>query len=170
MICLPKVNRAGIVSTLDTSGASASILCALHCALTPMVLTLLPAIGLGILADEGVEIALMSLSAMLGMVSLTLSFRAHRSPKALGILVVGLCLLALGRITEEGNHEPIGIPLVVGGGLVVAASHLVNRRLCRSCLAQAVSPGGELDLVQLSIGPKGSLGTRVEASDQRTSS
>ena len=51
MICLPKVKRSRIISTLDRSGASVSILCALHCALTPMVLTLLPAIGLGILAD-----------------------------------------------------------------------------------------------------------------------
>jgi len=55
---------------------------------------------------------LMTLSAMLGLVSLILSFRVHRSPKALGILAVWICLLALGWITKGREYEPIGIPLV----------------------------------------------------------
>ncbi|HXD83673.1 MAG TPA: MerC domain-containing protein, partial [Rudaea sp.] len=39
----------------DRLGAAASLLCAVHCAALPFVLALLPALGLGFLANHGFE-------------------------------------------------------------------------------------------------------------------
>jgi hypothetical protein len=122
----------------------------------PMLVALLPIIGLGFLADEATEIGLLSLSSGLGIASLCLGYREHRSRRALVILAAGLTLLALGRIAEGRRFEPIGVPLVVGGGLVIAASHLLNRRLCRSCRAcQAMRvPAGNFPPLSLADGER----------------
>lgn len=123
------------IDRLDAVGAAASLACAVHCALLPLVITLLPLMGLAFLADDRVEWALLALSALLGIGSLCLGYRRHRSRRALAILSVGLALLVSGRIIES-HEQPgaLGVSLVVLGGITVAASHLLNRRLCRSCV------------------------------------
>jgi hypothetical protein len=118
---------------LDIAGTAAALACALHCAVMPLALTLLPLAGLSFLAGEAAEWALVGLSAVLGTASLCLGYRAHRSRRALALLAAGLALLAAGRIAEEREWEPWGVPLVVAAGLTVGAAHLVNRRLCRAC-------------------------------------
>ena len=64
--------------TLDRAGAAASFLCALHCAVMPFVITALPLLGLGFLASEPVEWALLGCSGILGALSLCVGFREHR--------------------------------------------------------------------------------------------
>lgn len=118
---------------LDRVGATASMLCAIHCALMPMVITLLPLVGLSFLASEKAEWTLLGLSASLGISSLCWGYREHRRKRALLYLASGLALLASGRIAEERGSVPWGVGLVVLGGVTVATSHLINRRLCKSC-------------------------------------
>lgn len=118
---------------LDRVGAMASLICAVHCAIMPLIVTLLPLLGLSFLADSRVEWALVGLSAVLGVTSLCLGYREHRSRRALGVLGAGLSLLALGRILEGMHIGPWGVPLVVLGGLLMAGAHLLNRKLCNNC-------------------------------------
>ncbi len=122
---------------LDRAGAAASSLCALHCAVMPLLVTLLPLLGLSFLASEATEWLLFGASAIIGVSSLCLGFRTHRSRRALSVLAVGLALLALGRMMEHqtmhGQTSRWGVPILVCGGLIVAASHIVNRALCRAC-------------------------------------
>lgn len=128
-----RTNTGFAPESLDKVGATASLLCAVHCALMPLVITLLPLLGLAFLADERIEWALVGFSAAMGVSSLCLGYRVHRSRRALTVLAVGLGLLAAGRIAERRYQEPWGVPLVVVGGVGVATSHLLNRRLCHSC-------------------------------------
>lgn len=123
----PRVDR------LDKTGAFASLLCAIHCALMPLLITLLPLLGLGFLASEPVEWALVSTSAVLGVSSLRLGYREHGKRRALATLAVGLTLLVLGRVTEARGWGAWGVPVLVLGGCTVAFSHVFNGRLCRSC-------------------------------------
>jgi hypothetical protein len=118
---------------LDNAGMTASLLCAAHCALLPIVVTLLPLVGLSFLAHETTEWMLLGLSAALGMSSLCLGFRQHRSRRALAVLSAGLALLAGGHMVEHLEVGEFGVALVVLGGLTVAAAHWVNRRLCLAC-------------------------------------
>ena len=118
---------------LDLSGVVASSLCALHCVLMPVLAASLPVIGLGMLADEKTETALLGTSATLATVSIGLGYLRHRSGRVGALVAAGLCLLALGRFVESRGFEWPGVAAIVAGGLAVAGSHLLNRRLCRSC-------------------------------------
>jgi hypothetical protein len=118
---------------LDSMGATASLTCAAHCALMPMVVTLLPLVGLGFLANEKIEWLLVASSATLGLTSLCLGFRKHKRRRTLAILAIGLAFLALGRISEERHLGGWSVIVVVLGGSIVAASHLINRKLCLAC-------------------------------------
>lgn len=118
---------------LDAIGTFASSLCALHCAAMPALAALLPLAGLEVLGAEATEFALAGTSALLGIVSLSLGFRRHRSRRALAVLGVGLVLLAAGRILEDFESESVGVVAAVAGGSSIAVAHLVNRQLCGSC-------------------------------------
>jgi hypothetical protein len=126
---------------LDTLGMTASLLCAVHCALTPAAMALLPMAGLGFPGVEATEYGLVGLSATLGIVSLTLGYRRHRSGRALGALSGGLTLLTLGRVTEACGVEAVGVVSAVAGGCVVAVAHIMNRRLYRACSLCRQRPG-----------------------------
>jgi hypothetical protein len=120
---------------LDKAGTAASLLCALHCALMPLAITLLPLVGLQFLAAGWVEWILIGTSAVLGVSSLCLGFKEHKSRRALAVLAAGLTLVVLGRIIEEHNLGPWGIPTLVLGGITIAGAHLLNRKLCFDCRA-----------------------------------
>ena len=127
------------LDNLDKVGATTSLLCAIHCAAMPLLVTLLPLVGLSFLAHETTEWALLLLSATFGVASLCLGFRAHRSRRALAVLSVGLLLLFGGRVLEEREIE-WGAVVLVAGGIVVAASHFFNLALCRACRTCSHSP------------------------------
>lgn len=97
------------------------------------MITALPLVGLAFLADQRLEWALFVVSAAIGMTSLRLGFREHRSWRALAVLTIGLGTLATGRVAETWALGWWAVPLVVAGGLTVALAHGVNRRLCQSC-------------------------------------
>lgn len=116
---------------LDRLGMTASTLCAIHCALVPVFLTALPLLGLEFLANEWVEIAMIVVSAILGTLSLSLSYRKqHRKLLPFFVLFTGFALIGAGHFSGLDKLEPILIPL---GGFIVAAAHLVNWRLNRTC-------------------------------------
>jgi hypothetical protein len=118
---------------LNSTGAVASFLCAIHCALMPLLVTLLPLIGLGFLAAEPVEWGLVAMSAMLGASAICLGYREHRRRRPLAILGIGMALLVLGRLGEAYEWGEWGMPVLVFGGFTLVLAHIVNGRLCRAC-------------------------------------
>jgi hypothetical protein len=120
-------------SPVDVAGAIASLTCAIHCALMPVVATSLPLIGLGFLADEGMEAALSIVSSVVAVVGFVLGFRRHRSLRPLVFLPAGITLFILGRVAEGSGWGRACVPCLVGGGLLLAVAHIQNRRLCRIC-------------------------------------
>jgi drug/metabolite transporter superfamily protein YnfA len=128
--------RRAALLCLDRSGSSISALCAIHCAATPMVATVLPLVGLGFLAGEGAETALASLSGLIGVASLGLGLRVHRSRLVAAMLLAGISLLVAGRLAERGHSEAAGTTLAVVGGLGIASAHLLSRRRSRTAPAR----------------------------------
>ena len=116
---------------LDASGTSISTICVVHCALTPAVVTLLPILGLGFLADKKAEFCLLLLSMSLGIASVGFGYPLHRSWRAAAVLFFGLSFLLCGRVIEAFREGWVGVVLMICGGLLVAGSHVINRRLCR---------------------------------------
>jgi len=104
--------------------------CAVHCLLTPLLVASVSLGALGWLADEGTELVLLLLMMMVAAVVLSRGWHAHRRLDALGLFVVGLMLIAVGRCLVAKTAE---MPLVVAGGLLVALAQVLNARRCWHC-------------------------------------
>ncbi|RYX85235.1 MerC domain-containing protein [bacterium] len=126
-------NDEKTVDKLDRAGATASFLCAIHCALMPFIVTILPLLGLSFLASEPVEWGLLGLSATLGTLSLCAGFREHRSRRVFALLGIALALLVAGRIFHDHQFGAWGPVLMVLGGFTMMGAHMLNQVLCRSC-------------------------------------
>ncbi|MCZ7643911.1 MAG: ABC transporter ATP-binding protein [Planctomycetota bacterium] len=137
---------------LDAAGACLSLACAVHCLALPLLALAFPLLGLGFLLCEEVEWALLLGVAGVALPGFCIGFRAHRRA-ALPLAAAGaLGLLLLGRAFH-------GLPQAhlwtAAGGLGLAAAHLANRRLCRTCRAcqtGTMSPGICLEARDLAAG------------------
>ncbi len=113
----------------DRFGATASLLCAVHCALLPVVIALLPALGLGFLADHRFEHAFIAFASVLALTTLAIGFRRHQDFRAFWFLLPGIGLLFAGIFIEFQNSAIVHAVLVAMGGSLVAIAHLTNLRL-----------------------------------------
>lgn len=117
-------------SLFDRFGATGSLLCALHCALTPLLLAALPSLGLSLWFDGSVEGALVAFVSLLGVFSLGWSYRRHRALRALGLLLPGLVALWAGLLYAPLHESAVPHAVVMTfGGTLVGLAHLLNLRL-----------------------------------------
>lgn len=119
---------AQLARRIDRFGAAASFICALHCMALPFVLAMLPALGLGVLADHRFERVFVAFASVLALASLGFGFRHHRRLVALVLLVPGVVLLLAGIAFDGMGSLGHGV-LVAVGGCLVALAHLANMRL-----------------------------------------
>lgn len=115
---------------VDSLGSMGAFLCAVHCALLPLALAMLPVIGMGILASRGFEVGFVVFATTLAVVSLLHGYRRHRAYHALAWVIPGMAALWAG-ILVPALHDatlPHAIAMSVGGTLV-AVAHLVNLKL-----------------------------------------
>lgn len=115
----------------DRFGATASFLCAVHCALLPVVLAVLPALGLGFLADHRFEHGFIAFACVLALTSLVVGFRRHQRFGAFAFLVPGVALLVAGLVFEY-ESTLLHAALVAMGGSLIALAHLANLRLAHA--------------------------------------
>ena len=113
----------------DRFGATASFLCAVHCAALPLVIAVLPAIGLGFLANHRFERGFVAFASVLAVTTLVVGFRRHQRFRAFWFLLPGILLLAAGMIVDFEESATAHAVLVAIGGTLVAVSHLTNLRL-----------------------------------------
>lgn len=116
-------------SRVDRFGALASLLCAVHCALLPVVFGILPALGLGFLADHVFEQMFVSFAIVLASISLLYGLRKHGSYRAFASLVPGIVLLVIGVLVGADHSNIWHAALVSIGGTLIAISHVINMRL-----------------------------------------
>lgn len=113
----------------DRFGATASFLCAVHCAVLPLVIAVLPMLGLGFLADHRFERFFVIFAGVLALSTLIVGFRRHQSFRAFWFLLPGIVLLVAGVVVDV-DHATVGHAVLVSiGGTLVALAHLVNLRM-----------------------------------------
>jgi MerC mercury resistance protein len=116
---LPNIDRLAIVL---------SVLCAVHCVLTPLVL-----LGLPLLGSHEFESGMRLLLGSLGVVAVGLGTVTHRNWRAAPLLAAGLALFV--GLEVWGIHGGIEALLsVVAAGFLVAA-HVQNWLSCRAVRA-----------------------------------
>jgi len=135
------MNNRFLSSHLDFLGFGASFLCAIHCALLPLVLTVGMMGGLSWLANPVVENGFIATSLGLAAISLYPSFKKkHQRSKALKIAGLGFGLLFFSRLV--GHGDVLEVITVVVGGLLIAYAHYVNWKLLKT-LSSCSSPSIE---------------------------
>ncbi len=121
-------------SLADRLGATASFLCAIHCALLPFVIAALPLLGLEFLADHTFERVFVLFAAALATTTLVTGYRRHAYRLPLYLAVPGLALLVLGVTAVDLDTQVVLHSIMVTcGGLLVASGHAVNLRLTHRC-------------------------------------
>ena len=113
----------------DRFGATASFICAVDCALLPLVIAALPAIGLGFLANHRYERGFIAFASVLAVTTFILGYRRHRRFRAFWFLLPGILLLAAGIAVDFEANAMTHAVLVAIGGTLVAVSHVTNLRL-----------------------------------------
>jgi hypothetical protein len=103
-------------------GLCASTLCAVHCLAMPFVLAAQP-VFVWLRLSRVVDNALLALAAVVGVLVCASNHRRHRDWGPLGLLLLGLTAVFVGRY--------FGLrPLTMGGPLVMSYGLWLNRRLC----------------------------------------
>lgn len=115
---------------LDRFGATGSLLCAIHCALIPLAVALLPSLGIALWLDDGFEATFVTFASLFGLSVLVWSYRRHRTMRALGLLLPGLSALWLAVLYPPLHHSVVMHAVVMTfGGTLVGLAHLANLRL-----------------------------------------
>lgn len=115
---------------LDRLGATGSLVCAIHCALLPLLIALLPSLGVAAWLGDGFEQGFVVFASLLGLSTLVWSYRRHRAVRALGLLLPGLAALWIGVLYAPLHHSVVPHAVVMTfGGTMVGLAHLANLRL-----------------------------------------
>lgn len=111
----------------DALGITTSILCAIHCAVLPLVVVSLPVLGVNIVHNLPFEYGMIGLAFAIGSWALSHGFRRHHRRYIPWLLFTGgMVLLIAKQLWHEYEFRflPFAVILIIG-------AHLLNYRLCR---------------------------------------
>lgn len=125
---------AKIRSWADRLGLCLSLLCLIHCILTPIMLLLIPSLMLieesG--AHEWFHRGLFAVLPIFAIAAFIPGYLRHRDKRVFYWGTPGLVLLAIGIIVFEGQMGPQALA-TIAGSLFLIRAHILNRQLCACC-------------------------------------
>lgn len=111
----------------DALGITASLACAIHCAVLPMILSTLPVFGINIVDNVAFEYFMIVLAFCIGCYSFWHGYRKHHhSFLPLVIFCVGILLLFAKQLWHA--YQLWLLPFAV---ILIISAHLLNYRSCR---------------------------------------
>lgn len=121
------------LEAVDRLGLMATGVCAVHCALTPLLVSILPMIGLGALLNPQIEWVLVGLALALGAGTIVPAYRHHHHR------IAPLVLFGIGAVCLVGAHTVVlhgsvaEIPTAFLGAVGLTSAQIVNARLRHTC-------------------------------------
>jgi len=132
-----------ILRRADRIGFAASFLCAVHCALLPVLLGVLPFLGLKLGGWLDFDLGFVVFASILGITTMSMGWRRHRAFHAWAALLAGLVLLWVGVFIHH-HDSPVHAIMMTAGGLLLAGAHFINMRLTHAhthaCRCTPVKP------------------------------
>lgn len=124
--------KQSLQAVLDRLAIAGSILCALHCLLVPILLTIFPSSISLFLQDESFHHLMVWFVVPSSLIAVFLGCRKHKDFKILAGVSLGLTIIVL---TVLFGHDFLGeqgekIATIVGA-VFLAISHIRNYKLCR---------------------------------------
>lgn len=123
-------------SPADAAGVTLSLVCGIHCLLTPILLLFLPAIGEAFhapIVHQVIAVAVTGIAAF----ALWRGYRRHHHMVplilgAIGILIVWSALFLPHEAHDHDHfHLPTGTIVTMIGSVMLITGHLINIRDCR---------------------------------------
>jgi len=108
---------------VDRAGSIASSLCAIHCVLSGVAVSLLTSLGASFIASKSVENLFLLSAAIFGIWAVITGYKKHFSTLPGIIFVLGVGLLAF---SHFGTHNWV---LSTVGGIVLVSFHIYNHFL-----------------------------------------
>jgi hypothetical protein len=111
----------------DTLGIAASLACAVHCALLPLLFTTLPIFGINVIENKAFETLMVAVAFAIGIYSLYHGFKKHHH-NLLPVIVfsAGFIFLVLKLFLVKYENWLL-VPAVTG----IVSAHLINFRACK---------------------------------------
>ena len=111
----------------DALGVGTSLACAIHCAVLPIVLTILPVFGINIIENNKFEYSMIFLAFAIGVYALSHGYRKHHQ-RAQPLLLFAAGMLLLFAKQYWHHYELWILPFAV---LAIVSAHFVNFRFCK---------------------------------------
>lgn len=119
-----------ISKKIDFIGFSLSLLCAIHCGILPILVTLAPFSGLAFMESPIIEIIIIIVSLFIAILSLSRGFtKTHKNKMPLTIAIFGFMTIFICQLWANEQLETI---LMVTGAFAIALAHLINWKLCEN--------------------------------------
>lgn len=113
----------------DRIGISASLICLIHCLVTPLTVMTIPLIGREF-DHEIFHWAVAALVVPVAIWALWRGYQSHRHRRVLWLGVSGLMAVAAALISGTVNFS-LEVTLMSIGGTLLAAAHWTNMQVCR---------------------------------------
>lgn len=111
----------------DAFGIAASVACAIHCAVLPLILSSLPLFGVNIIENQGFEFLMIALAFVVGVYSLYHGRKKHHhSYYPMLLFAAGISLLFIKSMLH--SHS---LMLLLPAVTLVVIAHYLNYKLCR---------------------------------------
>ena len=111
----------------DVLGVAASLACAIHCALLPLLFTSLPIFGINVIENTVFEIIMVVLAFAIGICSLYHGWKKHHHNLVpIIVFLLGFIFLVLKLFFVEYENWLL-VPAVTG----IISSHIMNFRACK---------------------------------------
>lgn len=112
----------------DRIGISASLLCVLHCLLTPFLILLMPVLGEWT-SHTTFHSLIVFIVVPVAVWALWNGYRAHRLKRVIVLGTLGLALLCVAMVVPNPQYETV---FMIVAGLTLASAHLSNIRACQN--------------------------------------
>ena len=136
------INQTFMRPAGDKVAIGLSLACALHCLVTPVIVSLYPSVITAGLQDERIHLVLIAFVIPTSAFSLTMGCRRHRQLPVFSLGAAGIFVLILSALLghDLGSKSLEVAGTLLGSGLV-ASSHVLNFKLCRATHSCGVNHG-----------------------------
>jgi len=117
----------GLKINWDALGITASVACAIHCAILPLFISSLPLFGVNIIENQRFEYLMIGIAFIVGIYSLYHGLTKHHH-SWLPILLFSLGITLL--LVKVGFHD-LRFWLIAPSVVFIVLAHYLNFRLCR---------------------------------------
>ncbi|MDA3616430.1 MerC domain-containing protein [Polluticaenibacter yanchengensis] len=126
-ILLQKQRDLSMKINWDGLGIAASVACAIHCAVLPLIFTSLPLFGMDVIKNHTFEYFMIFLALAIGIYSLWHGYKKHHhQKKPILILIIGFAFLLVKEVLPGHPVWPV-LPALAG----IVTAHVYNYQLCK---------------------------------------